>query len=126
MCIRDSCYSAVSGTAIVGNPAAIIATAGSPVTICSGQSTTLNGSGGVLYSWSPATGLSATNIANPVATPATTTTYTLTATNAIGTCPSTSTVKVTVNPSPTVSISQLNLVICRGNSTTLTASGGTT
>jgi len=126
--VRDpgSCYAAVSGTAVVGNPAPIVANAGSPVTICSGQSTTLNGSGGVLYSWSPATGLSATNIANPVATPATTTTYTLTATNAIGTCASTATVTVTVNPSPTASISQLNLEICRGSSTTLTASGGST
>ncbi len=40
--------------------------------------------GGYLYSWSPAAGLSATNIANPVATPASTTTYSVTVTDANG------------------------------------------
>lgn len=126
--VRDpgSCHGSISGTATVGNPAAIIANAGSPVTICSGQSTQLNGSGGVLYSWSPATGLNDASIANPVATPSTTTVYTLTATNAIGQCASTSAVTVTVNPSPTAAITQLNLEICKGDNTTLTASGGDT
>ncbi len=126
--VRDpgSCYGTISGTAVIGNPTAIIANAGSSVTMCSGQSTQLNGSGGALYTWSPATGLSATNISNPVASPATSTVYTLTATNASGLCPSVSNVTVTVNPSPVVTISQLNLEICKGNSTTLTAGGGNT
>ncbi len=126
--VRDpgSCYETISGTAVIGNPTAIIANAGSAVTMCSGQSTQLNGSGGALYTWSPATGLSATNISNPVASPATSTVYTLTATNASGLCPSVSNVTVTVNPSPVVTISQLNLEICKGNSTTLTAGGGNT
>jgi gliding motility-associated-like protein len=124
--VRDpgSCYSSETATATIGNPAAIIADAGSPVTICSGQSTQLNGSGGVLYSWSPSTGLSSANIPNPVATPAITTTYTLTTTNALGQCPAMATLKVTVNPSPVAAISQLNLEICKGGNTTLTASGG--
>jgi hypothetical protein len=121
-----SCYGTISGTATVGNPTAIIADAGPAVTICSGQSSQLNGLGGALYTWSPATGLSAINISNPLASPTTTTIYTLTATNASGLCPSTSNVTVTVNPSPVANISQLNLEICKGNSTTLTASGGNT
>ncbi|MDI1306423.1 MAG: T9SS type A sorting domain-containing protein [bacterium] len=73
------------------------ANAGSDVTInCTTTSTTLGASGGVSYSWSPATGLSATNIANPVATPATTTTYTVTVTGANG-CTKTDSVIVTVD-----------------------------
>jgi PKD repeat protein len=53
--------------------------------------------GGYLYSWSPAAGLSAANIANPVAAPASTTTYTVTVTDANG-CIRTSAVTVNVAP----------------------------
>lgn len=52
------------------------------------------------YSWSPATGLSATNIANPVATPGSTTVYTVTATNSSTGCNGTATATVTVTPDP--------------------------
>jgi phosphatidylethanolamine-binding protein (PEBP) family uncharacterized protein len=76
------------------------ANAGNDVAICKGSSTTLNGSGGGTYSWSPTGGLSNPNIANPVATPTATTTYTLTVTN--GGCVSTDDVLVTVNPYPAV------------------------
>ncbi|MBL7773540.1 MAG: hypothetical protein JNM95_11810 [Chitinophagaceae bacterium] len=51
------------------------------------------------YSWSPAAGLSATNVAQPVANPASTTTYTVTVTGSNG-CTATSTVTVTVNKTP--------------------------
>lgn len=44
-------------------------------TICTGNTTQLNASGGFAYSWSPAAGLSDSSIANPVASPDTTTTY---------------------------------------------------
>lgn len=40
------------------------------------------GSGGITFSWSPATGLSNPNAANPIARPVATTTYIVTATNA--------------------------------------------
>ncbi|MFM1947793.1 MAG: hypothetical protein RL207_2076, partial [Bacteroidota bacterium] len=51
---------------------------------------------GVTYSWSPTSGLSAANIANPTANPTSTTTYTLTATDVSSQCTATSTVTVTV------------------------------
>ena len=47
--------------------------AGGNLTICQNKGETLNGSGADTYSWSPATGLSCTNCATPVATPATVT-----------------------------------------------------
>jgi hypothetical protein len=53
----------------------------------------------VSYSWSPATGLTATNVANPTASPTATTTYTMTATS--NGCSVTDEVVVTVNNTPT-------------------------
>ena len=51
--------------------------------ICQGQSVQLDATvvNGANYSWSPAAGLSCTNCPNPVATPAVTTTYTVTIMN---------------------------------------------
>ena len=68
-------------------------------TICPGVCVNLYGTAGILdcvYSWTPATGLSATNIANPVACPLVTTTYYLTIMDING-CQSTDSVKITVN-----------------------------
>lgn len=56
----------------------LVANAGTDNTISLGDSYTLNGQGGSIYSWLPATGLSNPNIFNPVATPVVTTTYELT------------------------------------------------
>ncbi|MFN8245224.1 MAG: proprotein convertase P-domain-containing protein [Ferruginibacter sp.] len=54
------------------------------------------------YSWTPATGLSATNILNPVACPTSTTTYTLKATNSCGCVDSAqTTITVTSSITPT-------------------------
>jgi PKD-like domain/Secretion system C-terminal sorting domain/Ser-Thr-rich glycosyl-phosphatidyl-inositol-anchored membrane family len=111
-------------TVAVAVVSAPIANAGSPATICSGSSTNLNASGGTTYSWSPGTGLSATNIANPVASPTSTTTYTVTVGNG-GSCTSTSTVTITVNSVTGASAGSNSTITC-GNSTTLNASGGTT
>lgn len=53
----------------------------------------------VTYGWTPTTGLSCTNCPNPVATPTSTTTYVVTATDNYG-CTETDTVTVTVAPPP--------------------------
>lgn len=66
-----------SSVSVVINPS-LVADAGTDVTISLGDPYTLNGQGGTIYSWSPATGLSNPNISNPVATPVLTTTYELT------------------------------------------------
>ena len=106
---------------LVTATAGAVANAGPDATICNGSNTTLNASGGTAYSWTPATGLSSTNISNPVANPVSTTTYVVTVTSSCGNV--NDTVIVTVNASGAASISG-NLTICNGGQTTLTASGG--
>ncbi|MGP8214918.1 MAG: gliding motility-associated C-terminal domain-containing protein [Bacteroidia bacterium] len=72
----------------------------SPDTICAGSSITLAASGANSYFWSPSTGLSSTNISNPVANPSITTTYTVIGTSSG--CSDTDNITVNVNPVPNV------------------------
>ncbi len=73
------------------------------------------------FSWTPATGLTSTTTYNTIATPMVNTTYTLTATNAIG-CAQTTTVQMDV---PSIQITpSVSTVVCYGGSATLTATGG--
>jgi gliding motility-associated-like protein len=77
---------------------AISVNAGNNVSILSGASVQLSGSGPAgTYLWTPPTGLSATSILNPIASPAATTTYTLRITTNAG-CTNTGNVTVTVIP----------------------------
>ncbi|MCE2711135.1 MAG: T9SS type B sorting domain-containing protein [Cryomorphaceae bacterium] len=101
-------------------------------TICTGESAqfTSSATGGCTaapsyaYSWSPATGLSNANIANPIATPGATTTYTLTVTeNGACTLPQTASYTVTVNPSPTATITGTTDVCLNDVSPQLTLTG---
>jgi hypothetical protein len=112
----DYLITSVSGISVVD--------AGPPVSLCTGESTILHGSGGTTFSWSPTTGLSDPNIANPVASPGVTTTYTLTVTGST-ICQGTDTVTVTVNPIPVAQLTVTSATFCRGNSIQLNASGGT-
>ncbi len=92
--------------------------------ICNGQSITLSASGGATYTWSPSATLSSANGSTVSATPATTTTYSVTGNN--GVCSNTAVVTVSVNASASVTITPSNPSICSGQSTTLTATGGST
>jgi gliding motility-associated-like protein len=93
--------------------------------ICSGNSAVLTALGASTYTWSPATGLSATTGSSVTANPSATTTYTVTGTDANG-CVGTATVTVTVNPLPNVAVNPAATAICVGANTTLTASGAGT
>lgn len=92
--------------------------------ICEGESVTLNqpdtNANPATYQWSPATGLSNSSVANPVASPTTTTTYTLTAMR--GTCSVTHEYKVTVIPKPKVDFS-VDATTCYGYSIDVTYIG---
>jgi hypothetical protein len=99
------------------------ANAGNDVSICPGTSTNLSASasGAVSYSWTPSTGLSNAAIANPVATPASTTSYIVAVTNGSG-CVDMDTVVVTVVPLPTPAISTSGpTTFCAGNNVKLTS-----
>lgn len=86
-------------------------------TICSGNSTTLSGTGATNYTWFPGLITGPT----PTVTPASTTTYTLVGIGSNG-CSSNATVTVTVNTSPSVVINGDN-VICEGETVTLNVNG---
>ncbi len=100
-----------------------IANAGTGGANCSGTGLQLNGSGGNTYTWFPATGLSNANIANPVATPLTTTNYTLTVNNGCTSIPS-SPITVTVFQQPAAATITANgpATFCQGNSVVLSSS----
>ncbi|MFK7798238.1 MAG: T9SS type A sorting domain-containing protein [Aureispira sp.] len=97
--------------------------AGPDASVCGGTPVQLNATGGTVFNWSPATGLSCTNCPNPVASPSVTTTYYVTG-NLSGSCSNMDSVVVNVeNVPPTASISG-NVGICGTGSNTLTATGG--
>jgi hypothetical protein len=85
-----------------------------PVTI-GAQAT--GGSGLYTYSWSPASGLSATDVAQPVANPDSTTTYQVRVTDANG-CETVASVTVTINTAPVASAGP-DIDVCTGASATI-------
>jgi len=89
--------------------------------ICPGSSTELRTSGGTDYRWYPIDGLSCADCPDPVASPSTTTTYTVTATNGTG-CADSTTVRITVHEPPPVDAGA-DRTICSGDSIPLAASG---
>ncbi len=93
--------------------------------ICSNQSVTLTATGADSYIWSPSNSLSSLTGGIVTATPAASTTYTVTGTSSNG-CIGTFTIPITVNPLPTIQISPLNPTICSGDFVTMTASGADT
>ncbi|HTA81811.1 MAG TPA: ice-binding family protein [Bacteroidia bacterium] len=97
-----------------------IANAGPDVSICLGDGDTIGTPAivGNTYSWSPALGLNASSLAQPNASPAITTTYTLTVSGIASTCNSTDTVIVKVVPQP-IANTGLDKSICKGDSTTI-------
>lgn len=93
------------------------------VTICKNVGRTIGSPAmpGVAYSWSPTTGLSCSNCAQPVATPASTTVYTCTATF-LGNCSSNATDQVTVTVSDP-SFTMADITYCPSDGATSLGSG---
>ncbi len=99
-----------------------IANAGRDTFVCVGGNVRLQASGGAAYRWSPAAGLSATNISNPLAFPTSTTTYTVVVSN--GSCKDSDTVRVEIQPSPNTFAGN-DFTLCQGDSVQLNATGAT-
>lgn len=114
----NGCTSTATQTVNVIAPP-IIGAFATPPSICIGGNTTLNGTGGISYSWSG--GIQNGTPFNP----STTTTYTVTGTSANG-CSATNTITVVVNPSPNILANASPSQVCAGSSCTLTGSGGQT
>ena len=108
-----------------GTPAPVVPGAsGSAATYCTpGAGVTLTATGGVSYTWAPATGLSATTGAVVTATPASATTYTVTVTNANG-CTGQATVSVGTGTTPAApTASALPASTCPGGTSQLNVAG---
>jgi uncharacterized protein YdaL/oxalate decarboxylase/phosphoglucose isomerase-like protein (cupin superfamily) len=118
-------------TVTVTVASAVAAEAGPERMIVSGGSTTLEGSasGGVPpydYSWSPAAGLDDETVADPTASPESTTVYTLTVTDDLGQTDGDAVTVTVVTAPPVVAEAGPDRLIASGGSTTLagSASGG--
>lgn len=86
-------------------------------TICEGRNTTLTATGANNYTWST----NSVNVPSIIVSPTISTSYSVAGTNSTG-CSGNNAFTITVNPTPTLSISG-NFTICTGKSTTLTATG---
>lgn len=95
----------------------------SPGQVCKNGSFQLNASGGDIYSWLPAGGLSNTGISNPVATPLATTDYSVTITENVCNQTATLTTRVAVLPVPTINAAKSNDIDCSNDRSQLSAMG---
>jgi hypothetical protein len=108
-------------TAVLVNPAPTLTVTTDTDSICKGVSAHLHVSGASTYTWTPSTGLSCINCTDPVASPASTITYTVMGTSALG-CTGSATMLITVF-TPTISLTPLTASICVGDNVTLNAFG---
>ncbi|HNW89794.1 MAG TPA: PKD domain-containing protein [Bacteroidales bacterium] len=113
--------SGTSTVTVTVNPIPVVGATASPAAICTGQSSTLTGSGASAYSWMPGN-LTGTSVN---VSPTSTTVYTVTGTSAAG-CSSTASVTVTVSAAPSVTAFASPAAICAGQCTNLTGNGAST
>jgi gliding motility-associated-like protein len=117
----NGCQASVANIAVgLSNTLAIRAIV--DTSICKGKSVSLNAvSNATQFTWTPVTGLSNASIANPTATPTSTTTYIVNA--SFGPCLGSDTVTVNVLPLPIANAGTAGN-ICQGDSIQLAGSGG--
>ena len=118
---KYGCYTDTMSASIIVNPLPTVS-AGADRSFCTGDSVNLLATGGQTYVWWPTTGLNNANIADPVATPSTSITYNVTATDS-NACVNTASIAITVNALPIANAGS-DVGVCLGSSTTLNASGG--
>lgn len=88
--------------------------------ICSGSSVTISAGGATSYTWYPSSGLNSSTGSSVIASPTSTTNYTV---SGVGNCgPASAVITVSVLPLPTIT-STGNITACQGANFTMTASG---
>lgn len=124
MTIADANQCTFSAPAVVGFDNTLQLSTIDDTSICAGRSVPLTtGSNAASYSWSPSTGLSSPSAASPLAAPASSTQYVVTAT--LGSCTKKDTVAVSINPSATVNAGPTQSIYSGGNAILqATVSGG--
>jgi gliding motility-associated-like protein len=113
----NNCVNTTTQTVVV-NALPIITINGASA-VCLGQSTILTASGGINYVWT-----GGVNTSTNTVSPTTNTSYTVIGTDA-NSCVNTATTNITVNATPTLSITG-TAIVCGGQPITLTASGANT
>lgn len=124
--IKDSYCGLLTKTINVGFNDNLVLTTNNDTLVCAGAPVPMlastNGTG-TTYAWSPAGGLSATNISNPVATVNNSAAFTVTA--SLNGCVRTKTVNVNIKPNPIISAGP-DKTIVDGDEVTLEGSGTAT
>ena len=110
----------IDSTFVIVNATPIATTSFATFNICAGDSVQLIAGGGSTYQWIPAGGLSAVNVYNPKASPATTTTYSVIVSNQF-LCRDTAQINVMVNPK-TIANAGPDKIIFKGQSVQLSGS----
>ncbi|HEY6504610.1 MAG TPA: YCF48-related protein, partial [Chitinophagaceae bacterium] len=121
--IKDAGCQTITKTVNVGFTDNLTLTANNDTLVCSGAPVPMlatANSATATYSWSPAAGLSANNISNPVATVTAPATYTVTAT--LNGCVRTEPVTISIKPNPIINAGP-DKTIVEGDETQLTGSG---
>lgn len=105
---------------VVVNASPVLAITGSSA-VCPGQSATLTASGATTYTWAPAGSLNTGTGATVIASPSTSTNYSIT--GGIGSCTASATHSITFAQFPVVSVVASQNSVCAGFSSTLVAFG---
>ena len=111
---KDSVFINVQSIAVAANKDS---------SICRGEKVQLLATGATNYAWLPVKELSNSSIANPVASPVTTTSYIVKGSSTAG-CIAFDTVTISIKPSPVV-VKTGDSIICKNSSLQLQVSGGT-
>jgi gliding motility-associated-like protein len=120
----QGCISNTAGPISVTDPAAPVVTANSNSPVCSGQMLNLTSTSSVsgsTFAWSGPNGFTSTQQNPSISNVTTAATGTYTVVVSAGTCSSTMTTLVTVNPTPSVQSAGSNSPVCEGNSINLSA-----
>ena len=116
--VSDGTCAGMGTVAVAALPVPTIAVTPVLTTSCSGMPVTLTASGGLSYTWTPGN-LSGSSI---TVTPSAPTGYQVVGVNSVG-CISAANAAVVTNPSPTITATANNNLVCAGDPVIITASG---